>query len=112
MFTYDRSVVSKKGNFSSLADDTRDPTPCLIEQNMVIAAPSDTSFLFAIHAGTGATVWRTDLLSDVEHLLGVVQNQLIVSGRRLYSININTGKLSWHFPDSVSYTHLTLPTKA
>ena len=100
VFTYDRSIVTKKGNFSSVTDDTRDPTPCLVEQDIVLAAPSDTSLLFALHAGTGTPVWKTDLLSDVEHLLGVVQNQLIVSGRRLYSININTGELSWHFPDS------------
>jgi outer membrane protein assembly factor BamB len=87
------------GRSRSLHAD-RDPSPCLVHEGLVVAAPSDTPLVFALDADTGQTIWATDKLPDVLHLLGVVRRNLIVSGNRLWALDLYSGKSKFVWPDS------------
>ncbi len=80
-----------------------DPTPCLIHQGLVLAAPSDSDRVFALDAATGLLLWETEpeAASDVRYLLGVGGGNLIASGRRLYWIDAETGTIAARFPAGV-----------
>jgi outer membrane protein assembly factor BamB len=78
----------------------RDPAPCLYHDGLVVVAPADTPTIFALDAVTGKRVWSTDLLPDALHLLGVVRQNLIVSGNRLSAINVRSGTLKFVWPES------------
>ncbi|HEY3393465.1 MAG TPA: PQQ-binding-like beta-propeller repeat protein [Lacipirellulaceae bacterium] len=78
----------------------RDPAPALFHEGLLIVAPSDTPKIFALDADTGQTVWSTDFLPDVIHLLGVARNNLIVSGNRLAALDVRSGELRFAWPES------------
>jgi hypothetical protein len=78
----------------------RDPSPCLYRDGLLIVAPSDTPAIFALDAQTGQQLWTTDQLPDALHMLGVVQQSLIVSGNRLWSLDIRSGKKRFVWPES------------
>jgi outer membrane protein assembly factor BamB len=78
----------------------RDPSPCLYHEGLVIVAPADSPGIFAVDAATGHMVWSTEVLPDALHLLGVVRQNLIVSGNRVSAIDIRTGKLKFVWPES------------
>jgi hypothetical protein len=79
---------------------TRDPSPCLYHDGLVIVAPADSPNIFALDAVTGQSVWSTDQLPDVLHLLGVVRRNLIVSGNRLAALDVLSGELKYVWPES------------
>ena len=63
----------------------RDPNPCLYHRGTLYVAPSDNRRIFAIDAATGQILWQSgSQLEDVEHLLGVANDKLIASGKRIY----------------------------
>lgn len=73
----------------------RDLTPCLYHDGLLIVAPSDSDSIFALDANSGEQVWQTSAPSDATQLLGVgAGDHLIVSGRRLWWLNVYTGKPS------------------
>jgi outer membrane protein assembly factor BamB len=78
----------------------RDPSPCLYHDGLIIVAPADTPKVFALDADTGKTVWSTDKLPDALHLLGMVRDNLIVSGNRLAALDVRSGEPRWVWPDS------------
>jgi hypothetical protein len=78
----------------------RDPSPCLYHAGLVIVAPSDTPAIFALDAHTGQLVWATDMLPDGLHLLGVVEQNLIVGGNRLAALDVRSGSLQFVWPES------------
>ena len=78
----------------------RDPSPCLVHEGLVIVAPSDTPDVFALDAETGKTVWVNNQLADAIQVLGVVGQRLIVSGNRLASLDLRSGKTAWIWPES------------
>lgn len=78
----------------------RDPSPCLYRDGILIVAPSDTPVVFALDSQTGQKIWATDQLPDALHLLGVVQQSLIVSGNRLWSLDIRSGTRRFVWPES------------
>jgi hypothetical protein len=78
----------------------RDPSPCLYHDGLVIVAPSDTPNVLALDADTGKTVWSTDRLPDALHLLGLVRDNLIVSGNRLAALDVRSGQLRFIWPES------------
>lgn len=80
----------------------RDMTPCLYNNGRLFAAPADDERILALNAETGETVWETRYAADAVHLLGVVNDQLIASGDRLYWIDSQTGKLAHYWPDAQS----------
>jgi len=92
-----------KGNFF------RDLTPCLYYRGLVIAAPADSRRLLGIEAATGQVVWTSSLehLTDAVHLLGVVDDQLFLSGNRLYRVDVFSGRMLSQFPEGNATNHST-----
>lgn len=78
----------------------RDPTPAVYHDGLVIVTPADTPSVIAFDADTGKTVWVNNELADALQLLGVVGQRLVVSGNRLASVHVHTGKTAWTWPES------------
>ncbi len=78
----------------------RDLTPCVVYQGVVICAPSDGDRLFGLDAGTGQLIWSSpvEIASDVVHLLGVQQNNLVASGDYIYWFDVFSGRYAGQFP--------------
>jgi outer membrane protein assembly factor BamB len=97
---YERISGSFAQGFESPLHFDRDPSPCLYRDGLLIVAPSDTPDIFALDAQTGQQIWATNQLPDALHLLGVVQQSLIVSGNRLWSLDIRSGTKRFVWPES------------
>lgn len=82
----------------------RDMTPCLVAKGLIYCMPQDCAELFAIDAMTGDLLWSTDDMdvADAIHLLGVVDDCLIVSGDRLLWLDHRTGRVLGRFPGSTT----------
>ena len=78
----------------------RDPSPCMYHDGLVILAPSDTPDVIALDGETGKTVWTNSEVADATTLLGIVAGTLVVSGDRLSSLDLRTGRLRWTWPES------------
>jgi len=89
------------GDLAQLAPHwQRDLNPCLIDQDIVLAAPADALGLLALHAPSGQVLWyRSTGLEDVVHLLGVAGEQLLASGGKLYWIDLASGQIRHVWPD-------------
>jgi outer membrane protein assembly factor BamB len=87
------------GNAAPLHFD-RDPSPCLYHDGLIVVAPADTPDIFALDAETGKTIWTNNQLADVVQLLGAVGHKLVVSGNRLSTLDVRTGKIAWTWPES------------
>jgi hypothetical protein len=72
----------------------------LYHDGLVIVAPSDTPSVFALDAHTGHFVWGSDQLPDALHLLGTVKQNLVVSGNRLWSLDVRSGAIRYVWPES------------
>lgn len=79
----------------------RDLTPCVLHNDVVVVAPTDSNRLFALDATTGIPLWVTpaELAADAVHLLGVAQNRLVVSGECIYWFDIHSGRLLGRYPE-------------
>ncbi|MEZ6101831.1 MAG: PQQ-binding-like beta-propeller repeat protein [Pirellulaceae bacterium] len=75
----------------------RDLAPCLVSRGRVFAAPSDTEQLLALDAADGRLLWTTRFpqgVFDGVHLIGATDRHLIVTGRRVWWLDVNTGRLA------------------
>lgn len=84
--TYRRAL---KGDLLRPAEHwARDLTPCLADRGTLYVAPADTPSIFALAADNGQLLWQSSAdLADVVHLLGVRDECLIASGRKLVWIH-------------------------
>jgi outer membrane protein assembly factor BamB len=78
----------------------RDLAPCIVARGLVIAAPIDTPEIFALEAATGRLAWTCTVATDAVHLVGVGERNLLASGRRLWWIDLDTGRAVRRWPDS------------
>ncbi|MCA9262371.1 MAG: PQQ-binding-like beta-propeller repeat protein [Planctomycetales bacterium] len=79
----------------------RDLTPCCVDRGHVYVLPADTEQLLCFEAMTGLLVWETRLAVgqfDATSVVGVVEEHVVVSGRRLWWIDRRTGRLSSQVP--------------
>jgi len=76
----------------------RDLTPCLFHRGIVMAAPQDSPHILGLDAASGMLLWRS-APCDAVHLLGVVNNKLIASGRGLYWFDAAQGAIEWVWPE-------------
>lgn len=91
---------AKKGDLNQRATHFyRDLTPCLYERGRLIVAPADSESVLAYDAATGLLLWETSLAKDVVHLLGVGGDALWASGEKLWHISVDTGKVSYPWPE-------------
>jgi outer membrane protein assembly factor BamB len=103
----------------------RDLTPCLADRGTLYVAPADTPHVLALAADNGQILWRSPAgLADVIHLLGISNDCLIASGRKLYWIHASgqeAGQVRTQWPEGheqigygrglVSAEHVWWPTK-
>lgn len=96
--------VGAQDEGSSTVHFFRDLNPCVYYRGRLMVAPSDTRSIFALDANTGQTLWQSRLASDVVHLLGVGKGSLVASGKELWWIDADSGKVLAHWPGSGSPT--------
>ena len=72
--------------------------PCVYHQGRVFFAPIGTSSLYCFDAETGETLWQNRI--PAEHVLGVAKGLLIVTGNRVFGVDIKTGQVAWQFPEN------------
>ncbi len=78
----------------------REISPCVYDSGMVVVAPADTRLIFAIDATTGKPAWVTDKPDDVTHLLGIVHGAVVATGDRVWSLDLQTGRVNFVWPES------------
>jgi hypothetical protein len=100
MYRYDRSSSMSLQHAESDPHFERNPSPCLLHDGVLVVAPSDTPAVFALDAITGKLLWKNDDLKDVLHLLGVVENNLIVSGKQVHALDVRSGVPRFAWPES------------
>jgi len=73
----------------------RDLVPCVYAGGKIYVAPSDAGQIFAFHAGSGAALWATapGAANSIVHLLGVGEGNLLASGKSLWWIDAENGKV-------------------
>ena len=85
--TYDRR---EKPSAEVLSDHTKwGLTPCLFHQGTVVVAPNDFDGVMAIDAMSGIVLWKRKLRGGIRHLLAVRDGMLILSGDRLWGLNLH-----------------------
>ncbi len=77
----------------------RDLNPCLYHRGTLFVAPSDTPAIIALDAATGGLLWSTGAAAGATQLLGVADGQLIAAGDRLISIDADSGRRLYRWPD-------------
>lgn len=98
-----RGGAEEPANPSRNAHFYRDLNPAVYYRGSVYAAPSDAPQVFAFDAGTGAMRWASiDPLGTANHLLGAAGDCLIASGRQLWWLDLQTGKVRKWFPENLS----------
>ncbi len=82
----------------------RDLTPPVVAGGLVYCAPRDRPEVFALDAITGDLIWSTDRSqsADLIHMLGVSENNLVVSGDRVVWLCRRTGSVQASFPASTT----------
>jgi outer membrane protein assembly factor BamB len=95
----------RRGNLEHPAPHwSRDLNPCLYARGVLYAAPADSPRIFAFDAGDGRILWQSGTeIEDAVHVLGVAGDFLVVSGWRLYWINLKgprAGHVAHLFPES------------
>ncbi|MHC5019603.1 MAG: outer membrane protein assembly factor BamB family protein [Planctomycetota bacterium] len=82
---------------------TWDCNPVVVAGDLILVAPTDGPDLLALDRRSGALRWKLPGEPDDQtyytYLLGVVNDQVIVSGTRLASFALRTGDLNWQAPD-------------
>jgi len=80
----------------------RDLNPCVVHGGLVYCAPQDCPEIFALDALTGDLVWSTSdaAVADAVHVLGVANDNLIVSGDRLVWVDRRDGRIKGRFPSA------------
>jgi len=77
----------------------RDLNPCICADGMIVAMPMDCDRLVALDSTTGQIIWQTVPGGiDPVHLLGIVDEHVITSGKRLCWIDLHSGKIRAEFP--------------
>ena len=97
------SAYARSANSDNPAHLFRDLNPCVYYRGTLYVAPTDSPHVFAFDAMTGLVRWATvpSALADVVHLLGVVEGNLIASGKQIWWLDAETGKIVTTFPPAM-----------
>lgn len=97
--SYDRSVTGATVDQTPGEQVFRDGPACYLWQDLVICFPRDFAGVFALDRFTGEVRWTLrQAACDANHLLGVKENVLLLSGDVLYWIDARSGELLTRFP--------------
>ena len=86
---YPRATVAE----TDAAHFYRDSNPCVYSRGKLFVAPTDTPNVLALDASTGALLWESPHFPETIHLIGVVGDQLIGSGKQIVWWNVDSGKV-------------------
>ena len=90
-----RATVPQPG-LESPQHAMRSPSPpCVFHGNWVLAASQQTDTIMAIDSGTGVVRWQTNVPDQIDTILGVGQGRVIVSGRSLWGLDLQSGAVVW-----------------
>lgn len=81
------------------------PAAPVVWGDTIVVAPSDSPYLYAYSKHDGALTWRisaSDLGGNLYYFLGVTDGLAVVSGDRVFAIDVKTGKIRWATPSIVS----------
>ena len=70
------------------------PAPSLIHQTLIVA-PLDSPHVLAMDARTGLVLWQQPLKDSIGYVLGATDGHAIVSGRHLWGLELETGRIGW-----------------
>jgi outer membrane protein assembly factor BamB len=70
-------------------------TPCVYHRGIVYAAPNDTNLVYALDASTGQPIWTQQYPDQILHIVGVVNERLILSGQSIWAVDTRTGAPAW-----------------
>jgi outer membrane protein assembly factor BamB len=70
-------------------------TPCVYHRGIVYAAPDDTNLVYALDASTGQPIWTQQYPDQILHIVGVVNERLILSGQSIWAVDARTGAPAW-----------------
>lgn len=75
----------------------RDLTPCVVADDQVVVAPSDSSDVFLLDRATGQLIWNRHL-PRAQYLLGLDEDVLVFGGGQLWWLDRWHGNLLTTFP--------------
>jgi outer membrane protein assembly factor BamB/tetratricopeptide (TPR) repeat protein len=81
------------------SDIRRGLNPAVVHQGVVIIAPEDSPSLFALDSATGQTLWKSQPIPQIVHLLGVGHGKVFATGDRVYTLDFHTGKVLRVWPE-------------
>ncbi|MEO1995744.1 MAG: PQQ-binding-like beta-propeller repeat protein [Planctomycetaceae bacterium] len=90
-----RSGSVKSGSAATHRTQRPPSPPCVFHSDRVLAAAHDSGSVLAIDSGTGVVLWRTELRDQIDAILGVGQGRVIVSGRSLWGLDLQSGAVVW-----------------
>lgn len=93
--TYPRGKRTGPRYFPSLSPDLN---PCVYDQGRLFVAAADTPNIQCFDAASGRKLWEAH--PPVTHVLGVAKGNLIVTGNRVWGIDVATGKVRWYWPEN------------
>lgn len=71
--------------------------PPLYYDGLIFVKPNDGDEMMAIDAESGRIIWRRRPPGRIVHLLGATGSSLLVSGDRLWSLDVDSGQPQWVF---------------
>lgn len=103
-FAWYESQPSREGRGGSRPEKHL-PGACLFAGGVVVAAPNDSDRVYAYDAASGVELWSRVLRDGARQLLGAQNGVLAVSGRRLWGLDLFTGRELWSagFEDPPGY---------
>jgi outer membrane protein assembly factor BamB len=84
--------------YDSTAQGPPGVNPAIIQANRTYVAPSDSNQLMALDVWSGEVVWTKRLPDRIQHLLGIARNRLVASGRSLWALDTQSGRVFWGTP--------------
>ncbi|WP_419193241.1 PQQ-binding-like beta-propeller repeat protein [Kolteria novifilia] len=95
--TYERSE-STAGSLALPVEP--DLNPAVFDRGRLFVAAHDSNKVHCFDAYTGQVLWEA--YPPVRHLLGVVDDRLMMTGKRVWGIDVATGKVSWYWPENLA----------
>ncbi|MBM3998435.1 MAG: hypothetical protein FJ297_02640 [Planctomycetes bacterium] len=104
--TYPRRALAGTAGEPPALHFQRSLTPPVVANNRMFAAPMDSDRLFALDAVSGQLLWASsaETATDIVHILGVTDDDVIASGDCLYWFDLRTGALRCRFPPTSGTT--------
>lgn len=85
----------RKNRLSSGDMNSEELLPPVIQDNQVFIVSQSDQMVISLDTESGTEVWKKSLDEEIEHVLGIHQRRLVISGKKLMALNIHNGSLEW-----------------